>query len=175
MDLITPDTGLLFWMVIIFGLLFFILAKFGFPIITSMIDQRNSAIEKSLKDVDEAEAMMVAAMKEHDEMIAEVRRAQSKILKEATDAKNTIIREAREEARAEKDKILSEARLQIAAEKESALRDIRKEVAILAVSVSEKILRDHLSSESARSDYLDKLIKEAADLSMDIKPEENAN
>ena len=50
MSLVTPDSGLLFWMVIIFGLLFFLLAKFGFPIITSMVEKRDSAIGKSLKD-----------------------------------------------------------------------------------------------------------------------------
>ena len=31
MNLVTPDAGLLFWMVVIFGLLFFLLWKFGFP------------------------------------------------------------------------------------------------------------------------------------------------
>ena len=175
MNLVTPDTGLLFWMVIIFGLLFFILARFGFPIITSMVEKRNAAIDKSLKDVDEAEALMVATMKEHEQMLAEVRREQSKIIKEATDAKNAILSQAREEARAERDKILSEARTQIAAEKESALRDIRREVAVIAVSVSEKILRDKLSPEAAGKAYLDRLIAEAGDMSTDIKAEDNAN
>ncbi len=175
MNLVTPDTGLLFWMVVIFALLFFILARFGFPIITSMVEKRNAAIDKSLKDADEVEALMVATMKEHDEMLAEIRREQSRILKEATDAKNTIIAEAREEARAEREKILSEARTQIAAEKESALRDIRREVAVLSVSVSEKILRDQLSPEAAGKAYLDRLIAEAGGMSTDIKAEENAN
>ncbi len=175
MNLVTPDTGLLFWMVVIFALLFFILARFGFPIITSMVEKRNAAIDKSLKDADEVEALMVATMKEHDEMLAEIRREQSRILKEAADAKNTIIAEAREEARAEREKILSEARTQIAAEKESALRDIRREVAVLSVSVSEKILRDQLSTEAAGKAYLDRLIAEAGGMSTDIKAEENAN
>ncbi len=175
MNLVTPDTGLLFWMVVIFALLFFILARFGFPIITSMVEKRNAAIDKSLKDADEVEALTVATMKEHDEMLAEIRREQSRILKEATDAKNTIIAEAREEARAEREKILSEARTQIAAEKESALRDIRREVAVLSVSVSEKILRDQLSPEAAGKAYLDRLIAEAGGMSTDIKAEENAN
>ena len=175
MNLVTPDTGLLFWMVVIFALLFFILARFGFPIITSMVEKRNAAIDKSLKDADEVEALMVATMKEHDEMLAEIRREQSRILKEATDAKNTIIAEAREEARAEREKMHSEARTQIAAEKESALRDIRREVAVLSVSVSEKILRDQLSPEAAGKAYLDRLIAEAGGMSTDIKAEENAN
>ena len=50
MQLITPDAGLLFWMVVIFGLLFFLLWKFGFPIITDMVEKRNATIEQSLKD-----------------------------------------------------------------------------------------------------------------------------
>ncbi|HBG52633.1 MAG TPA: F0F1 ATP synthase subunit B, partial [Rikenellaceae bacterium] len=29
MDLMIPDTGLLFWMLIAFGILFFVLARFG--------------------------------------------------------------------------------------------------------------------------------------------------
>ncbi|MBO4427813.1 MAG: F0F1 ATP synthase subunit B, partial [Bacteroidales bacterium] len=40
MNLITPDSGLLFWMVLIFGIVFFILAKWGFPIITKAVEGR---------------------------------------------------------------------------------------------------------------------------------------
>ena len=58
MDLITPDSGLLFWMVVIFGLLFFILAKFGFPIITKAVEKRDEAIAKSLRDAREVEVKM---------------------------------------------------------------------------------------------------------------------
>ena len=31
MNLLLPDSGLLFWMTIIFAIVFFVLAKFGFP------------------------------------------------------------------------------------------------------------------------------------------------
>ena len=49
MSLVTPDSGLLFWMVIIFGVVFFILAKFGFPVITDMVRKRTESISQSLK------------------------------------------------------------------------------------------------------------------------------
>ena len=39
MSLLTPDSGLLFWMVIVFGIVFVILAKYGFPVITRMVDE----------------------------------------------------------------------------------------------------------------------------------------
>ena len=45
MSLITPDFGLLFWMTLIFAIVFFILAKFGFPMITGMVKKRSESIE----------------------------------------------------------------------------------------------------------------------------------
>ena len=48
MSLLTPDSGLLFWMVIVFGIVFVILAKYGFPVITRMVDERKQYIDKSL-------------------------------------------------------------------------------------------------------------------------------
>ena len=34
MSLLLPDSGLLFWMVLSFGIVFVILAKYGFPVIS---------------------------------------------------------------------------------------------------------------------------------------------
>ena len=48
MSLLVPDSGLLFWMVLSFGIVFFVLAKFGFPIITKMVDERKQYIDHSL-------------------------------------------------------------------------------------------------------------------------------
>jgi len=161
MNLVTPDSGLLFWMVIIFGLLFFILAKFGFPIITSMVDKRDAAIQKSLTDAKEIEKRMTEMVKEHSEMIETARKEQAAIMKEASAARDNLIEKAKEQAREEADKIISDARVQIAAEKESAMRDIRKEVALLSVSVAEKILRKDLEGDPAQNEYLDRLVDEA--------------
>ena len=162
MSLFTPDAGLLFWMVIIFGLLFFILAKWGFPLITSMVDKRSAAIDKSLKDAKEVEEKMSAMTAEHARMIAETRKEQSVLLKEASDTRKAIIEQSKAEAREEAEKILAEARVRIAAEKESALRDIRREVAMLSVGVAEKILRKDLADGEKEEDYLAALVDEAA-------------
>ena len=161
MNLITPDFGLLFWMVIIFGLVFFLLAKFGFPIITDMVDQRSAKIAQSLKDADEIQARMAEWKVEQAQMLEQARREQSAILREATETKAKIIADAKEAAKAEADKILADAKLQIAAEKESALRDVRKEIALLSVEVAQKVLRRELSDEGSQRAFLDKLVDEA--------------
>ena len=162
MNLITPDFGLLFWMVVIFCIVFFLLAKFGFPIITDMVDERSAKIAKSLKDADEIEARMAAWKVEQAQMLEQTRREQSAMLKEATETKAKIVADAKAQAKAEADKMISDAKLQIAAEKESALRDVRKEIALLSVDVAEKVLRRELSDEGSQRAFLDKLVDEAS-------------
>ena len=160
MNLVTPDTGLLFWMVVIFGLVFFLLWKFGFPIITEMVDKRSRTIEKSLKDAKEVEAQMSAMLEEHAQMLEDARKEQAQILREAADTRSKLIADAKEQAREEAAKILADARAEIEAEKEAALRDVRKEVAVLSVSIAEKILRKELAKDGEQREYIDRMVEE---------------
>ena len=54
MSLITPEFGLVFWMLVVFGIVFFLLAKFAWPVITEMIAQRNKYIEDSIQSAKDA-------------------------------------------------------------------------------------------------------------------------
>ena len=162
MSLFTPDAGLLFWMVLIFGIVFFILAKFGFPIITDMVDKRNSRIRDSLREAGEIEAEMADALKKRQEIVEQARKEQSDILKDAAEAKKNIIDQARVQAEDEARKIVEGARTRIAVEKEMAMRDIRRQTAMLSVSIAEKLLRSKLSSEDFQLEYLERLADEAA-------------
>ena len=49
MSLLLPDSGLLFWMFVAFGIVFVILAKYGFPIIIRMVEDRKVYIDQSLE------------------------------------------------------------------------------------------------------------------------------
>ena len=84
MSLVTPDFGLLFWMVIIFGVVFFLLAKFGFPVITSMVRKRSDHIEESLKKAQAAQTALENLTEEGRKIIEEARAEQGRILKDAT-------------------------------------------------------------------------------------------
>ena len=162
MNLVTPDFGLLFWMVVIFGLVFFLLAKFGFPVITSSVEKRSEKIAQSLKDAEEIEKRIEDWKVEQARMLEQVRKEQSLILKQATETKARIVAEAKVQAQKEADQILADARLEIEAEKESALRDVRREVALLSVQIAEKVLRRELSDEGNQRAFIDQLVDEAA-------------
>ena len=161
MNLVTPDFGLLFWMVVIFGIVFFLLAKFGFPIITGMVEERSAKIAQALKDADEMEARVAAWETDRARMMDETRREQASILREAAETKARIVADAKSQAKEEADKILAQAKTEIAAEKESALREARKEIALLSVQVAEKILRGELSDKGSERALIDRLVDEA--------------
>ena len=54
MDLLIPDSGLLFWMTLVFVIVFLILWKWGFPSIVKMVNDRKAYIDGSLKKAREA-------------------------------------------------------------------------------------------------------------------------
>ena len=160
MSLITPDFGLLFWMTVIFAVVFFILAKFGFPIITGMVEKRSDRIEESLRKADEAEKAIAEMAERREQILSEAKAEEAKILRDAAATSDSIVAKAKDKAREEAEKVLEQARIEIAAEKESALRDIRRLVAQLSVNVAEKVLRTDLSEDEKQGAYLDRLIDE---------------
>lgn len=160
MSLITPDFGLIVWMTLIFGIVFFILAKWGFPMITDSVQKRADRINASIKAAKEAEEKLRNLAAEQSEMIEEARKEQARILKEAAASRDMIVEQAKVQAQDEATKIMDYARTQIAADKESALRDIRKEVALLSVSVAEKVLKKDLEDSGSQTELVNRLVDE---------------
>lgn len=162
MSLITPDFGLLVWMTLIFGIVFFILAKWGFPMITSSLEKRADRINESIRQAKEAEERLAHLTEEQDKLMAQAEAERTRILRAAAASRDEMIEEAKEKARVEASRIIELARTEIAVEKESAIRDVRRQVALLSVSVAEKVLRNTLSNEESREELIGKYIDEAS-------------
>ena len=160
MSLVTPDFGLLFWMTLIFAIVFFVLAKWGFPAITGMVEKRAERIDESIEKARKAETMLAEMTERHAAMINETRSEQARILREAAQARDTMVDQARQQAQDEAAKILDHARTQLAIEKESTLMDIRTQVAALSVDVAEKILREKLSDSQTQMDLINRMVDE---------------
>lgn len=160
MGLLTPDPGLLFWMVIVFGIVFFLLAKYGFPVIIKMVDDRKAYIDDSLKTAREANTQLANVRIESEKILAQAREEQARILKSATETRDRIIKDAQDRARLEGDRLMEEMKKQIETEKESAIRDIRRQVAVLSVGISEKVLRKKLEDDKEQKELTDRLLNE---------------
>lgn len=160
MSLLNPEPGLLFWMLISFGIVLLVLTKFGFPAILQMVDKRKNYIEESLASAQKAHEELANVKQTSEALLASTRQEQATIRKETSLLREQMIEKAREEARQEADKMIAEARKQIQAEKEKALRSIRDETASLSLYVAEKILREKLGTKEAQMGMIDRLLEE---------------
>ena len=158
MDLLNPEVGTLIWMLIAAGIVFFILVKWGFPVITDMVDKRNEYIDKSLLAAKQANERLAGIQTECDNLLKETRAEQARILKEAADRRDEIIAEAENRAKESGEKISSAAREQIRLEKEEALRSLRRQVAELSVQVAERVVLKELSTDEDQLLLIDRMI-----------------
>ena len=150
MSLLLPDSGLLFWMFLSFGIVFVILAKYGFPVIIKMVEGRKTYIDQSLEVAREANAQLSRLKEEGDAWVAAANKEQGRILREAMEERDKIVHEARKQAEIAAQKELDAVKQQIQIEKDEAIRDIRRQVAVLSVDIAEKVLRKNLADKEAQ-------------------------
>ena len=161
-SILTPDLGLLFWMLLAFLVVFFVVAKFGFPAIIGMVEDRKRYIDESLHKAHEASERLANIQKEGESMLQEARQKHAQILKEAAETRDAIVAQAQEKAREEGNRLISEAKGEIESQKQAAISEIRAQVAELSVKVAEKILRKELSSDAKQMETIDRLLDEVA-------------
>lgn len=160
MSLLTPDSGLLFWMILSFGIVLVILSKYGFPVIIKAIEERKAFIEKSMENARKANEQLSDIQKEAEKILAEAREQQSTILREAMAEKEHIIDEARQKAADAACLEIEAATRQIKEEKERAIRDVRSEITDLAIAIAEKVMKDKINQDKSQEAIINKLIDE---------------
>ena len=165
MNLLFPDSGLIFWMTVIFAIVFFVLAKFGFPVITGMVEKRHRRIEDALEAARKAEEAIAHLTQEQERIMDQTRAEQALVKKEAALERDRMISAAREQAQVEAQKIIDEAKARIAEEKEDALRDMRREVALLSMKIAEQVVRKDLESDDSQRRLVDALVNEMSEKS----------
>ena len=112
-SILTPDLGLLFWMLIAFLVVFFVLAKYGFPAIINMVDERKRYINESLQKAHEASERLENIKQEGEAILQEAREKQAQMLKEAAETRDAIVEKAQEKAREESARLLNDAKVEI--------------------------------------------------------------
>ena len=159
MSLLTPDSGLLFWMIVSFGIVFVILSKYGFPVIVKAIEQRKAYIDNSLETARQANERLAHIQAEGEKMLAE---KQNAVLKEAFAEKERIIEEARKKAVSEAHLQIEEATRRIREEKEKAIREVRSEIADLSIAIAEKVMKEKIGRDKEQQQMIDRLLDEVS-------------
>lgn len=160
---LTPDPGLLFWMLIAFLIVLFVLAKYGFPVIVGMGDKRKQYIDESLKSAREANEKLANIQAECQAMLKETQTRQSQILKDATATRDKIVNQSKDKAQEEAARIIEDARKQILAEQEKAQRQLRSQVAELSIQIASKILARNLEKDDEQTQWIDQILNQISE------------
>lgn len=160
MDLITPDIGLLAWMLITFSIVLIILKKFAWKPILGALKEREQFIENSLTEARRAKEEMALLKHQNEDLMKDAQIERDKILKEARDMKNQIIAEAREKAKESGDKLIQQAREEIQSEKKAAVSEIKGQVASLSIEIAERILKTELAEDKKQKVLIENLLEE---------------
>ena len=145
-------------MMLAFLVVFGVLAKYGFPAIINMVDERNRYIDESLRKAHEAEERLANIQQEGESILQEAREKQAQILKEAAETRDAIVEQAQTKARSEGARLLEEAMTAIEQEKKAAIADIRQQVATLSVEIASKVLQQNLKDDKSQMDLIDRML-----------------
>ena len=146
---VTP--GLYIWTIITFLLLFYVLAKFAWKPLLSMLEERESLIKKSLSDAETAREELQKINLESEAIITNARTEAQSILSDGKAAAEKIKDDTVAKAKEEASKIREEAKQQNKAEKDRAISDIKKEVVDLSLNVAEKLIKKNISEKDNAS------------------------
>lgn len=160
MDILLPDAGLVFWMLISFLLLLVLLRKFAWKPILTAVKNREESISKALNAAAEAEKKLVSLQAENEELLAEARKERDAMLKQAREASDKIVSAAKETAVEEGNRMLEEARAAIQQEKMKVMTELRNQVATLSVEIAEKILKENLATDEKQNQVVNKLLED---------------
>ena len=146
--LISPGLGTFVWMLVSFGILAFILIKFGWPMILKSLKKREEAIAASLNEAAKAREEMKGLVAHNEELLRQAKIERDQMLRDARMAGDKIIEEARAKATAEADRIVDAARENINYEKLKAMTELKNQIANLSIEIAEKLIRAELSDKS---------------------------
>lgn len=160
MGLFLPESGTIFWMIIVFGIVLIILKKFAWKPIINALHEREATIEKAMKAAEIAHREIAGVKADKKAIKAEAQREKEQILKEAAQIRDNILAEAKEKAEAERNKIIEQARTQIKLEKTAALNDIKKQVVTISVEIAEKIIREKIEPSTEQEKIIDNMLRD---------------
>ncbi len=151
------NTGMIFWTLVVFGILVVLLWRLGWPALLKSVEEREARIAKQLADAEQANARAAQLLEQHKQALEKARaEAQDMIT-----AAKSVAQKEREQllarTRQEQEELLERARREIGAEKEKAILDLRREAVDLSIAAASKLVESNLDSEANRRLVLDYL------------------
>ena len=149
-DLLSPNTGVMFWTLIIFVALLVILSRFAFKPLTRAVEERerklSELLESAQKDRDDAARLLAEQQKALDASRADAQR----VIGESRTTAEKLRNEMLEQTKHQQQELLERARAEIDNERKRAIADLRREAVDLALAGASKLVERNLDDQTNR-------------------------
>ncbi len=160
MNLITPEFGLFFWMLVTFMLVFIILKKFAWKPIVHALREREDNIREGLENAEEAKDELEKVKVKSDKILSDAIVERDNLIRQGRELKEKLTADAKEQSVSEARKMIEEAKKVIEEEKVAAINQIKLQIASLSVDIAEKILRNKLEDDKIQKELMTSLLDE---------------
>jgi len=157
-SVIKPDFGLIFWTVLIFLVLYFVLAKVAWNPIQKALTKRNHEIQDSIDEAKRVQSEMAQLKDDNQRLLAEAREESTRIVSDAEAFAKKRREEAVTEAKEAAQKVSENAQREIANMRDSAMADLKKEVGAMAIDIAEKVIRKDLKNDATQTALVKELV-----------------
>ena len=157
---ILPHAHEIFWAAVVLLLILLVVGRYALPRLYAVLDERAQRIQEGLDLADKAKQDQADAEKRATRLVDEARREAARIRDNAQGEAKEIIAKARDDAQAEAAGIVEGAQRQILAEKQAAQISLRTDVGMLASTLAERIVGEHLSDTALSERVIDRFLDE---------------
>ncbi len=145
---ILPSMNEVVWGALSFLVLFFVLAKYGYPPVKRGMENRAKKIRDSLEEAEQTREEARSILDQYQRQLADAKSESSRIIEEARQAADKLRQDLKNQAEAEVAEIKSRAQEDIATQVERAKADLQAQVAMLSIDLAEKVVERSLDRET---------------------------
>ncbi|MBW7934381.1 MAG: F0F1 ATP synthase subunit B [Gemmatimonadaceae bacterium] len=149
--LLTPQGGLMFWTLIVFGVLFFVLSKFAFKPILAAVEGREQALRDAMDEAKADRELAAQLLAEQKQALEAARTDAQKIIADGRATADKMRADLLEQTRAQQTDMLERAKRDIEAEKHGAIAELRREAVDLAIAGASKVIEKNLDDAANRA------------------------
>ncbi|MBC2888959.1 F0F1 ATP synthase subunit B [Gordonibacter massiliensis (ex Traore et al. 2017)] len=157
---ILPDMAEFIPMLIIFILLWIILAKFGWPMFEAMLDKREKMVKDALEKSEEARIESERVLEEYRVQLADAKAQAAQIVADAKQTGEAAKADITAKAQSEATDMIAKAKVAIEAEKKAAIAELQSSVADTSVAVAARLIGEDLTEGEHRK-IIERYVNEA--------------
>ena len=147
-----------------FVIILFVLWKYVLPLVAKMVKNRQEQVQRQVDEAEEATRKLQDAQGRFDNAVQQAEVEAARIRDDARADATRIREELKAQAEAEVERMLQRGQEQLAAQRDQAVRGLRSELGGASMELAERVVRQSLTDDDARTTSVDSFLSEIESL-----------